>query len=246
MAFGLALTMCSVKRLLQRPMRASRFVHTFGLFMSGIAVGCALAVATEPHWPSTFRQIYQPARLPFDEKLLQDALTATDRTAQAATRTIGATSQGAAGAALAKAIRFSRMRARAAATFPIPPLLRERLAPYFPAAMLEKVRYSLAGRRVSLGSALASWHLKEGAVTLDDTVVFTNARAAADLRLWAHELTHVQQYDELGVDGFGRLYAFDWQLVEREAQANAEAIVTDLKASDSARAKRIARRTLAG
>lgn len=214
--------------------------------MLGISIGLALAVRTEPHWPAAFRQIYQPARLPFDEKLLQDALAATDRTAQAATRTIGATSQGAAGAALAKAIRFSRMRARAAATFPIPPLLRERLAPYFPAALLDKVRYNLAGRRVSVGSALAAWHLQEGAVTLDDTVVFTNARAAADLRLWAHELTHVQQYDELGIDGFGRLYAFNWQLVEREAQANADAIVTDLKTSDSIRAKRIDRRTTTG
>lgn len=220
--------------------------RALAVMTSGIAIGFALAVATEPSWPAAFRQVYQPARLPFDDKLLQDGLAAADRAAQAATRTVGKTSQGAAGTALAQAIRFSRMRARAAATFPIPPLLRERLAPYFPAALLDKVRYNLAGRRVSLGSALAAWHLQEGAVTLDDTVVFTNARAAADLRLWAHELTHVQQYKELGVDGFGRLYAFNWQLVEREAQANADAIVTDIKASNFVRAKRIDRRTLTG
>lgn len=228
------------------PVRKLFFVRALAVLMAGIAIGFAIAVATEPRWPAAFRQDYQPARLPFDEKLLQDALAAADRAAQAATRTVGATSQGAAGSALAQAIRFSRMRARAAATFPIPPLLRERLAPYFSAALLDKVRYNLAGRRVSLGSALASWHLQEGAVTLDDTVVFTNAGAAADLRLWAHELTHVQQYDELGVDGFSRLYAFNWRLVEREAQANAEAIVADLKASNSVRAKRMDRRTLTG
>lgn len=211
-----------------RPIRISPIFRTLALLALGSAIGFSIAVVTEPRWPDAWRSAYDPSRLPFDKERLRVALAAADRATQATTRTIGSSGEAAAGTLLAQAIRFSRAQARGAATFPVPPGLRKRLAPYFPAALLDKARYNLAGRRVSLGSALATWYLREGAVTLDDTVVFTNVHAAANIRLWAHELTHVQQYDELGVDGFGRLYAFNWLLLEREARANADAVVADL------------------
>lgn len=211
-----------------RPIRVAPIFRTLAVLALGIAIGFAIAVVTEPRWPDVWRPAYHPARLPFNEERLRAALEAADRATQAATRTIGSSSEAAAGTALAQAIQFSRAQARGAATFPVPPALRERLAPYFPGPLLDKVRYNLAGRRVSLGSVLATWYYREGAVTLDDTVVFTNDHAAADIGLWAHELTHVQQYDELGVDGFSRLYAFNWQMLEREARANAGAVVADL------------------
>lgn len=210
-------------------MRAATIVRALAFAALGAAIGFAVAVATEPRWPAAWRQVYDPGRVPFDGIRLRAALGAADRATQATTRTIRSGSEAAAGSALAQAIKFSRTQSRGAPTFPMPPALRKHLAPYFPPAILDKVRYNLAGRRVSLGSALASWYLREGAVTLDDTVVFSNSDAAVNVGLWAHELTHVQQFDEIGVDGFGRLYAFNWRLIERDARANAQAVMADLK-----------------
>ena len=61
------------------------------------------------------------------------------------------------------------------------------------------------------------------AITLIDVVLFrSDADARHDLKLWAHELTHVEQYRRWGVDGFVARYVADSGAVEREAYANAD------------------------
>jgi hypothetical protein len=107
----------------------------------------------------------------------------------------------------------------------MPPEIRRELAPYFDEAMLEKVRWNTAGRRVSLGTVLAGWYSREGAVTLGDTIVFSNEKAAGQRLLWAHELTHVEQYDELGIDGFALLYTTEWAELEERARENAREVI---------------------
>jgi hypothetical protein len=56
------------------------------------------------------------------------------------------------------------------------------------------------------------------AVTLDDVIVFQERSAALeDPKLWAHELKHVMQFAEWGVDGFALRYLNDYEAVEHEA-----------------------------
>jgi hypothetical protein len=45
--------------------------------------------------------------------------------------------------------------------------------------------------------------------------------ASQDLVLWAHELTHVMQYERWGTLGFAERYVRDHEVVEREARENA-------------------------
>lgn len=56
------------------------------------------------------------------------------------------------------------------------------------------------------------------AVTLDDVIVFQNRdEALEDPKLWAHELKHVMQFEEWGVQGFATRYLSDYNAVENEA-----------------------------
>ena len=61
------------------------------------------------------------------------------------------------------------------------------------------------------------------AITLIDVVLFrSDWDGRHDLKLWAHEMTHVEQYRRWGVDGFAGRYVADSGAVEREAYANAD------------------------
>ncbi len=61
------------------------------------------------------------------------------------------------------------------------------------------------------------------AVTLGDVVLFKSERLAQlDLKLWAHALTHVMQYQRWGLDQFADHYVRDGAMVEQEAIDNAD------------------------
>jgi hypothetical protein len=61
------------------------------------------------------------------------------------------------------------------------------------------------------------------AIALIDVVMFRNERDAQNNpKLWAHELTHIQQYQRWGVLDFAKRYVKDHGGVEAEADANAE------------------------
>jgi len=64
-------------------------------------------------------------------------------------------------------------------------------------------------------------------MTLGDVILFkTEQMAEADLKVWAHELTHVMQYQRWGIEGFAERYVRDSAGVEREAIDNANRFVT--------------------
>ena len=109
-----------------------------------------------------------------------------------------------AGNALAFAIRTSRNTAGGGAR-PIPADIRGQLSPYFPPQILDLVRYNTNKASLSL-PAIINLVNDGNTVTLDDLVVFTDSNAASDPVLWAHELTHVMQYQNMGVEGFANIY----------------------------------------
>lgn len=136
----------------------------------------------------------------------------------------------AAAATLQRAIRHSRANARRGDTQPIPPHLRKELEDFFPAHILDDVRWTFPSRGLDLGSAVAAWYRSHGgAVTLEDTIVYSNQRAVSLRYLWAHELTHVMQFEELGLAGFARVYVTNPQFLERQAWANARQVVFALQ-----------------
>jgi hypothetical protein len=58
-------------------------------------------------------------------------------------------------------------------------------------------------------------------------ILFQDDHAAqTDAKLWAHELTHVMQYERWGADGFARRYLENYQAVEKEAIDNANRFVS--------------------
>ena len=53
------------------------------------------------------------------------------------------------------------------------------------------------------------------AMTLGHVIVFKNRdEALEDSALWAHEIKHVLQFDEWGIDGFAVRYLNDYEAVE--------------------------------
>jgi hypothetical protein len=135
--------------------------------------------------------------------------------------------------ALASAIRFSRGQAQNRGVDPIPSNVRHALAPYFPPQILNKVRWTTAGG-ISLDGALTNWGGAEGAVTLDDVIVFSDGNSAqSDLQLWAHELTHVLQYSQLGIEGFAFQYFYDWDDLEGQADTNANSTMASIVRTQS-------------
>jgi hypothetical protein len=98
---------------------------------------------------------------------------------------------------------------------------------YFPPALLQRCRFATGISRTLTMPALAFSYGDASAITLGDVVLFKSERIAdTDLKVWAHELTHVMQYQRWGVDGFAERYVRDSAAVEREATDNANRFVT--------------------
>lgn len=129
-------------------------------------------------------------------------------------------------ATLANALRSSQEQARQAGTQPIPPQIHAALLTWYPADLLQGIDYRV-GVGVGADTTLQSWSIRYGdavAVTTIDTITFANAfDATNDVALWAHEVTHVEQFRRWGVMDFARRYVRDHLAVEREALAAAEA-----------------------
>lgn len=118
--------------------------------------------------------------------------------------------------ALASGIKTARDETIKAGVLPIPPAIRAKLAATFPAELLDRVRYRV-GREGTFGMQ-AFQYGEVQAMTLLDVVVFRSERdALANDVLWAHELTHVRQYDRWGPEEFAARYVRDHKAVEDEA-----------------------------
>jgi len=127
---------------------------------------------------------------------------------------------------LAQFITESRQQALASGTRPVPQQIAQGLSGYFPPELLREVRYRSGGNTEMSLPGLAFQYGDAAAVTMIDVIVFqSEADAQSDLKLWAHELTHVMQYRRWGVDGFAARYVADGNAVEREAYGNADRFV---------------------
>lgn len=123
-----------------------------------------------------------------------------------------------AGPALALWLSQSRAETATGLTQPIPDAIREKLLRWYPPSVLDAALYKV-GDNGELSAANAMMQNPDiGAVTLIDIIVFRTEEAAQnDIALWAHELKHVQQYQEWGVDGFAQRYTQDFNTVEAPA-----------------------------
>ena len=121
---------------------------------------------------------------------------------------------------LASWLQLSRDSAVAAGVAPIPLDIRVQLEPWYDFQVLDAARFQV-GNAQQLDAASAFLQNPDvNAVTLVDVIVFRNAEDARDnVALWAHELKHVQQYQQWGVDGFASRYARNYQAVEAPAYA---------------------------
>jgi hypothetical protein len=124
--------------------------------------------------------------------------------------------------ALAELIDGARRQAIADGVRPVPTRVYRSLLGYFPAALLQKCRFAVGSARALTLPALAFSYGDATAITLGDVVLFRNEPVAeTDLKVWAHELTHVMQYQRWGIQGFAERYVRDSNAVEQEAIDNA-------------------------
>jgi hypothetical protein len=127
---------------------------------------------------------------------------------------------------LAELIQSGREAAIANGVRPMPPRIHSALLGYFPDAMLRKVRFASGHADTITIPGLAMTYGHIDAETLVDVILFRDDDAArADAKLWAHELTHVMQYERWGIAGFAMRYLQDSDSVEQEARDNAQRFV---------------------
>lgn len=136
--------------------------------------------------------------------------------------------RGGSGAGLALAIRLGRVEAMRSGTEPVPDRLKKSFRNHYPDEVLDGARWTVAEPGSRLGRVLARWPVKEGAVTLGNVIVFKTRKASKNPGLFAHELVHVDQYRELGINEFARRYAADPEPLEAEARAKGRRVARSL------------------
>jgi len=122
--------------------------------------------------------------------------------------------------ALALWLTQARAETANAGTQPIPPHIREQLLHWYEPGVLDTARYKIIDDGQFNAATAMLQNPDVGAVTLIDIILFRDAQSAEqDIALWAHELKHVQQYQEWGVLGFAQRYTQDFNAVEAPAYA---------------------------
>ena len=112
----------------------------------------------------------------------------------------------------------SHSTAAAGVTQGIPLNIRAQLEAYYDLQVLDSARYKV-GDDVQFNAAHTMLQNPDvNAVTLVDIIVFRNLDDALNnVALWAHELKHVQQYQQWGVREFAARYTRDYKAVEAPA-----------------------------
>lgn len=118
--------------------------------------------------------------------------------------------------ALAQWLQTSRDTARGGAQ-PIPHHIREAMTGFFDQDILNRTAYKIGDGGVINLANLSINYGDARAVTLIDTVVFSDLAGANDVFLWAHELAHVLQFRNWGTNDFAIRYLRSWNGVENEA-----------------------------
>ena len=90
----------------------------------------------------------------------------------------------------------------------MPSNIRQTLTPFFPPQVLDRARFTTRQQAgISLATTVLEADSNINAITVDDIIVFNNDADATNPVLWAHELVHVGQYQNMGIDGFAAMYA---------------------------------------
>ena len=118
----------------------------------------------------------------------------------------------------------------------IPLHIRAALESYYDLQVLDAVRYQV-GNGEALNAANSMLQNPDvNAVTLLDIIVFRHAEDAQNnVALWAHELKHVQQYQQWGAAQFASNYTRDYRSVEAPAYAIQSQVERALRKGSSAR-----------
>lgn len=113
---------------------------------------------------------------------------------------------------------------------PLPSMVRKSMAPYFPADLLKAARYRTKAYGITLPEAVNGFQAFMGqhsfAVTTGHIIHFSAEPGTDDTgtHWWAHELAHVQQFADWGIDGFAKRYVNDYHSVEDSAEAKAKEV----------------------
>jgi Domain of unknown function (DUF4157) len=119
---------------------------------------------------------------------------------------------------LQELIARSRDDALRAGVKPIPPDIRRNLMGFIPDQALDAVRYRVQGGGDLTLQVNAIRYGEAQAITLDYVVVFKETNDALyNPTLWAHELTHVSQYQRMGIRDFAIRYVRNYRAIEDEA-----------------------------
>lgn len=201
-----------------------------------LAITGAVALTAAAIHTGGFRRLLEPDPPRADYDWLRRGLRQAENVADAALEGTRQAGRRAAVEALKSAIRYSRASARRTGTEPIPETIKEQLQDFFPDHILDDTRWAYSNQYLDLGTVITAWYRAEGgAVTLEDTIIYSTPYAASRRFLWAHELTHAVQYDELGLTGFARIYVTNPQLLEDQAWENARRIERAIQRSARAR-----------
>lgn len=119
----------------------------------------------------------------------------------------------------------------------IPLHIRAQLEPYYDIQVLDTARYKVGDDDGELSAASTMLQNPDvNAVTLMDLIVFRNASDAENnVALWAHELKHVQQYLQWGVQEFATRYTRDYNTVEKPAYEIQGQVTRALKSTATAK-----------
>ncbi|MGL6237820.1 eCIS core domain-containing protein [Aeromonas dhakensis] len=119
---------------------------------------------------------------------------------------------------LQEMIARSRDDALNAGVAPIPPDIRKNLQGFIPENILNIARYRVQGGGDLSLQVNAIRYGEANAITLDYVIVFKEQNDALyNPTLWAHELTHVQQYQDWGIGDFAIRYVRNYNQVEASA-----------------------------
>lgn len=112
----------------------------------------------------------------------------------------------------------------------LPKLLRSFLKNHYRDETLDHAKYIVSQFGLTLPEVINGSQAFMGnhafAVTVGNVIVFSTEPGVSDesLHWWAHEVAHVEQYADLGFDGFARKYVEDYKSIEDAAEAKANTV----------------------
>ncbi|UYV13784.1 MAG: hypothetical protein NCW75_05740 [Phycisphaera sp.] len=136
-------------------------------------------------------------------------------------------------APLAAAIRAARNQ-HAPRAQPLPEDVKDGLRPYLPSHVLNRAQYAVGTVEITLPNFIGKGHKffdQHKAVVVDDIIVFPTSPPSFDESpyWWAHEVLHVQQYHDMGVEMFAYEYIrHAGASIERPAEAFGDRVSTAL------------------